>query len=141
MKKILKNPKPNLIICHIGNGASISAIKDGYCIDPSMGFTPNAGIMMGTRCGDIDHTIIEYISNKTGLSTKKINEILNKESGLEGIAGMSDLRDLDRAYEAREEKVLLAFEMYTDRISEYIAIYYVKLEGKVDGIIFTDGGG
>ena len=141
MKKILKNPKPNLIICHIGNGASISAIKDGYCIDTSMGFTPNAGIMMGTRCGDIDHTIIEYISNKTGLSTKKINEILNKESGLEGIAGMSDLRDLDRAYEAREEKVLLAFEMYTDRISEYIAKYYVKLEGKVDGIIFTAGGG
>ena len=102
MKKILKNSKPNLIICHIGNGASISAIKDGYCIDTSMGFTPNAGIMMGTRCGDIDHTIIEYISNKTGLSTKKINEILNKESGLQGIAGMCDLRDLDRAYEARE---------------------------------------
>ena len=132
---------PNLIICHIGNGASISAVKQGKCIDTSMGFTPNAGIMMGTRCGDIDHTIIEYISNKTGLSTKKINEILNKESGLQGIAGMSDLRDLDRAYEAREEKVLLAFDMYTDRISEYIAKYFVKLDGKVDGIIFTAGGG
>lgn len=141
MKKNLKNPKPNLIICHIGNGASISAIKEGECVDTSMGFTPNAGLMMGTRCGDIDHTIIEYISKKTGYSTEKINEILNKESGLQGITGMSDLRDLDRAYEAREEKVLLAFNMYTDRIVDYIAKYFVKLEGKVDGIIFTAGGG
>ncbi|MCI6265979.1 MAG: acetate kinase [Erysipelotrichaceae bacterium] len=141
MKKLLKNEKPNLIICHIGNGASISAIKEGICIDTSMGFTPNAGIMMGTRCGDIDHTMIEYISKKTGFSTEKINEILNKESGLQGIAGMSDLRDLDRAYEAREEKVLLAFDMYTNRIVEYIAKYYIKLDGKVDGIIFTAGGG
>lgn len=141
MKKLLKNSNPNLIICHIGNGASISAIKEGKCIDTSMGFTPNAGIMMGTRCGDIDHTLIEYVSKKTGFSTEKINEILNKESGLQGITGMSDLRDLDRAYEAREEKVLLAFDMYTDRIVDYIAKYYVKLGGKVDGIIFTAGGG
>ena len=141
MKKLLKNDAPNLIICHIGSGASISAIKGGICVDTSMGFTPNAGIMMGTRCGDIDHTIIEYVSKKTGYSTEKINEILNKESGLQGIAGMSDLRDLDRAYEAREEKVLLAFDMYTDRIVDYIAKYYIKLEGIVDGIIFTAGGG
>lgn len=141
MKKLLKTKEPNLIICHIGNGASISAINNGVCIDTSMGFTPNAGIMMGTRCGDIDHTMIEYISKKTGYSTEKINEILNKESGLEGIAGMSDLRDIDRAYEAREEKVLLAIEMYTNRIVDYIAKYYIKLDGKVDGIIFTAGGG
>lgn len=141
MKKTLKNENPNLIICHIGNGASISAIKEGVCIDTSMGFTPNAGLMMGTRSGDIDHTIIEYISKKTGFSTEKINEILNKESGLQGIAGMSDLRDLDRAYEAGEEKVKLAFEMYTDRMVNYIAQYYLKLKGHVDGIVFTAGGG
>lgn len=141
MKKMLKNKEPNLIICHIGNGASISAIKDGLCVDTSMGFTPNAGIMMGTRCGDIDHTMIEYISKKTGYSTEKINDILNKESGLEGIAGMSDLRDIDRAYEAKEEKVVLAINMYTNRIVDYIAKYFVKLEGIVDGIIFTAGGG
>lgn len=141
MKKTLKNENPNLIICHIGNGASISAIKEGVCIDTSMGFTPNAGLMMGTRSGDIDHTIIEYISKKTGFSTEKINEILNKESGLQGIAGMSDLRDLDRAYEAGEEKVKLAFEMYTDRMVNYIAEYYLKLKGHVDGIVFTAGGG
>ena len=137
----LKNKKPNLIICHIGNGASISAVKEGKCVDTSMGFTPNAGLMMGTRSGDIDHSLIEYVSTKTGLSTSKINDILNKEAGLEAIAGMSDLRDLDRAYEAKEEKVLLAFDMYTNRIVNYIAQYYVKLDGKVDGIVFTAGGG
>ena len=141
MMEKLHNKKPNLIICHIGNGASISAVKEGKCVDTSMGFTPNAGLMMGTRSGDIDHSLIEYVSTKTGLSTSKINDILNKEAGLEAIAGMSDLRDLDRAYEAKEEKVLLAFDMYTNRIVNYIAQYYVKLDGKVDGIVFTAGGG
>ena len=137
----LKNKKPNLIICHIGNGASISAIRDGHCIDTSMGMTPNAGLMMGTRSGDIDHTLIQYVKKKTGFSSEKINEILNKESGLEGIAGMSDLRDIDRAYEAKEDKVVLAIDMYTQRIANYVAQYYVKLDGKVDGIVFTAGGG
>lgn len=141
MKDRLKNKEPNLIICHIGNGASISAIRKGKCIDTSMGFTPNSGIMMGTRCGDIDHSIIEYVSKKTGYSTAKVNELLTKESGLQGIAGMSDLRDLDRAYEAKEEKVLLAFDMYTERIAEYVAKYFMKLEGEVDAIVFTAGGG
>lgn len=141
MKKILKNPKPNLIICHIGNGASISAIKDGYCIDTSMGFTPNAGIMMGTRSGDIDYTLISYAMKKTGYNLEKIDSMLNRESGLEGIAGMSDLRDLDRAFEAGEEKVKLAFDMYTNKIVDYIAKYFVKLDGKVDAICFTAGGG
>ncbi|MCR5482876.1 MAG: acetate kinase [Bacilli bacterium] len=137
----LKNKKPNLIICHIGNGASISAVKDGHCIDTSMGMTPNAGLMMGTRSGDIDHTLIQYVKKKTGFSSEKINEILNKESGLEGIAGMSDLRDIDRAYEAKEDKVVLAIDMYTQRIANYVAEYYCKLDGKVDGIVFTAGGG
>ena len=137
----LKNKKPNLIICHIGNGASISAVKEGHCIDTTMGMTPNAGLMMGTRSGDIDHTLIQYVKKKTGYSSEKINEILNKESGLEGIAGMSDLRDIDRAYEAKEDKVVLAIEMYTQRIANYIAQYFIKLDGKVDGIVFTAGGG
>ena len=132
---------PNLIICHIGNGASISAVLEGKCIDTSMGFTPNAGIMMGTRSGDIDYTMINYASKKTGFNYEKIDSILNRESGLEGIAGMSDLRDLDRAYEAGEEKVRLAFDMYTNKIVDYIAKYYVKLNGNVDAIVFTAGGG
>ena len=141
MMEKLKNKKPNLIICHIGNGASISAIKEGHCIDTSMGMTPNAGLIMGTRSGDIDHTLIQYVKKKTGFSSEKINELLNKESGLEGIAGMSDLRDIDRAYEAKEDKVVLAIDMYTQRIANYVAQYYIKLDGKVDGIVFTAGGG
>ena len=132
---------PNLIICHIGNGASISAVREGKCIDTSMGFTPNAGIMMGTRSGDIDYTMIPYLIKKTGKDLSEIDRILNKESGLEGIAGMSDLRDLDNAFESKEEKAVLAFEMYTNRIVDYIAKYYVKLNGEVDAICFTAGGG
>lgn len=130
----------NLIICHIGNGASISAVLSGKCISTSMGFTPNAGIMMGTRSGDIDYSIIGYIMKKTGLSYDEVDNLLNKKSGLEGIAGMSDLRDIDRAFEAKEKKTILAIDMYTERIAEYIAKYYLKL-GKVDAIIFTAGGG
>ncbi len=141
MKKILNKENPNLIICHIGNGASISAIEEGKCIDTSMGFTPNAGIMMGTRSGDIDYTMLNYIMKKTGFNLEKIDSMLNKESGLEGIAGMSDLRDLDRAFYANEEKVILAFDMYTDKIVDYIAKYYVKLNGNIDAICFTAGGG
>ena len=141
MKDILGNETPNLIICHIGNGASISAVKEGICIDTSMGFTPNAGIMMGTRSGDIDYTMIPYMMKKSGMSLDEIDSALNKQSGLEGIAGMSDLRDLDDAFEAKNEQVVLAFNMYTNRIVDYIAKYYVKLNGKVDAICFTAGGG
>ncbi len=141
MQKQLGKEDVNLIVCHIGNGASVTAVKDGKCIDTSMGFTPNAGLMMGTRCGDIDATILPFIQKKTGYTPEEINRILNFESGLEGIAGMNDLRDLDRAYEAKERKALLAVSMYTERIMEYIAKYYVKLDGKVDAICFTAGGG
>ena len=139
---MLGNPtESRVIVCHLGNGASISAVLNGKCIDTSMGFTPNAGIMMGTRSGDIDYTMLSYVMKKTGYNLDKLDSMLNRESGLEAIAGMSDLRDLDRAYEANEEKVLLAFDMYTEKIVEYIAKYYVKLDGKVDAICFTAGGG
>ena len=116
---------PNLIICHIGSGCSITAVRDGKSIDTSMGFTPNAGIMMGTRSGDIDYSLISYIMNKEERSLEWVDKKLNFESGLQGIAGMSDLRDIDRAYEAHEQKVVLA----------------MKLGGKVDAICFTAGGG
>ena len=140
MKEIL-GKNPNLIICHIGNGASITAVKDGKSIDTSMGFTPNAGIMMGTRSGDIDYSILSYIMKKEERNLDWMDSQLNKKSGLEGIAGMSDLRDIDRAYEARDAKALLALDMYTDKIVDYVAKYYVKLGGKVDAICFTAGGG
>ncbi len=140
MASMLKK-KPNLIICHIGNGASVSAIKEGVCIDTSMGFTPNAGIMMGTRSGDIDYSIISYIMKKEERNLEWVDNKLNKASGLQGIAGMNDLRDIDRAYLANEQKVVLAIEMYTDKIVDYIAKYFVKLGGRVDAICFTAGGG
>ncbi len=140
MTSILEK-KPNLIICHIGNGASISAIRDGVCVDTSMGFTPNAGIMMGTRSGDIDYSIISYIMKKAERNMEWVDNKLNKASGLQGIAGMNDLRDIDRAYLANEQKVVLAISMYTNKIVDYIAKYYLKLGGKVDAICFTAGGG
>ncbi len=140
MQEKFKKKNINLIICHIGNGASITAVKDGKCIDTSMGFTPNAGIMMGTRSGDIDYSLIEHVMKKTGMKIHDIDEVLNKESGLLGLTGMSDLRDLDRAFIAKEQKAVLAFDIYTDRIVNYIASYYMKL-GTVDAIIFTAGGG
>ncbi len=140
MASILEK-RPNLIICHIGNGASISAIREGVCIDTSMGFTPNAGIMMGTRSGDIDYSIINYIMKKAERNLEWVDNKLNKASGLQGIAGMSDLRDIDRAYLANEQKVVLAIEMYTNRIVDYIAKYYVRLGGRLDAICFTAGGG
>ena len=140
MREIL-GKNPNLIICHIGNGASITAVKEGESIDTSMGFTPNAGIMMGTRSGDIDYSILSYIMKKEERNLDWMDSQLNKKSGLEGIAGMSDLRDIDRAYEARDAKALLALDMYTDKIVDYVAKYYVKLGGEVDAICFTAGGG
>ncbi len=140
MTDILKK-KANLVICHIGNGASISAIKEGICIDTSMGFTPNAGIMMGTRSGDIDYSIISYMMKKEGKDLEWVDSKLNKESGLQGVAGMNDLRDIDSGYLAKDKQVLLAIEMYTQRIVDYIVKYFVKLGGKVDAICFTAGGG
>ena len=140
MKEML-GKNPNLIICHIGNGASITAVKAGESIDTSMGFTPNAGVMMGTRSGDIDYSILSYIMKKEERNLDWMDSQLNKKSGLEGIAGMSDLRDIDRAYEAQDAKALLALDMYTDKIVDYVAKYYVKLGGEVDAICFTAGGG
>lgn len=132
---------PNLIICHIGGGASVTAVKEGKSIDTSMGFTPNAGIMMGTRSGDIDYSLISYIMQKEEQSLEWVDKKLNFESGLQGVAGMSDLRDIDESYENNEAKGVLAIDMYTNKIVDYIARFYMKLGGKVDAICFTAGGG
>lgn len=141
MKTKLKKKEPNLIICHIGNGASISAIKAGKSIDTSMGFTPNSGIMMGTRCGDIDATILPYIMEETGMSAKEIDTALNKQSGLLGISGVSsDSRDIEDGINNGDERCILAQKMYVKRIVDYIAKYYVELGG-CDAIIFTAGVG
>lgn len=137
--EILGRENTKLITCHIGNGASISAVKDGKCVETSMGMTPNAGLMMGTRCGDIDATIVPYIMEKTGMSPKEIDNALNKESGLYTISGISsDSRDIEDGIEAGNEKCILAQKMYVKRIVDFIAKYYFELGG-CDAIIFTAG--
>lgn len=130
-----------LITCHIGNGASISAIKDGVCVNTSMGLTPNAGLIMGTRCGDIDASIVPYMMNKLNCNTKEIDTILNKHSGLLGVSGVSsDSRDIEEGIYSGNERCILAQKMYVRRIIDYIAKYYVELGG-ADAIIFTAGVG
>lgn len=141
MNEILGRTNTKLITCHIGNGASISAIKDGKCINTSMGVTPNAGLIMGSRCGDIDASIVPYMMDTLKLSTKEIDTILNKESGLLGISGISsDSRDIEEGIAKGNDKCILAQKMYVRRIVDYIAKYYVELGG-CDAIIFTAGVG
>ena len=141
MKEKLGKDDVNLIICHIGSGASISAIKEGKCFDTSMGITPLDGLMMGTRSGAIDPSILEYVSRESGESLEEITNDLNKKSGLLGISGFSDSRDVENAREEGNENAALALNMYNDRIAKYIAEYYIKLNGEVDAIIFTAGVG
>ncbi len=141
MKEKLGKDDVNLIICHIGSGASISAIKEGKCYDTSMGITPLDGLMMGTRSGAVDPSILEYVSKESGESLEDITNDLNKKSGLLGISGYSDSRDVEAAREAGDKNATLALDMYNDRIAKYIAEYYIKLDGNVDAIVFTAGVG
>ncbi len=131
-----------IISCHVGNGGSITAIKDGKCVDTSMGFTPLAGIMMGTRSGDIDPSIITYIMEQEGLNAKEVIDILNKQSGLLGLSEISsDMRDVVSAMANDDEqgkKARRAFLKYTRTVTNYIAEYYVLLGG-ADVICFTAG--
>ena len=141
MNEILDRDDTRIITCHIGNGGSISAIVDGKCIDTSMGLTPNAGIMMGSRCGDIDSSIIPYIMEQTGMSAKEMDTALNKKSGLLGVSGVSsDSRDIEDGINNGDERCKLAQKMYVNRIVNYIAMYYVEMGG-ADAIVFTAGVG
>ena len=141
MKKRLAKDDVNLIICHIGSGASISAIKNGKCFDTTMGITPLDGLMMGTRCGAIDSSILEYVCKESGENISDITSALNKKSGLLGVAGFSDCRDVENAAASGDERAILALNMYNNRVANYIAQYYIELEGKVDAIVFTAGVG
>ena len=141
MNEILGRNDTKLITCHIGNGASISAVKNVKCINTSMGLTPNAGLIMGTRCGDIDATIVPYMMEVLGLSAKEMDTVLNKQSGLLGISGVSsDSRDIEAGIKEGNRRCLLAQKMYVRRIVDYIAKYYVELGG-CDAIVFTAGVG
>lgn len=131
--------KSKLIVCHLGNGASISAIKDGKCIDTSMGFTPLEGLVMGTRSGDIDPTVVSFLCKKLNLEPQQVIEILNKKSGLLGITEKSaDMRDLISFIEKGEKQAILALEMMAYRVKKYIGSYIAALDG-VDAIAFTAG--
>ena len=130
-----------LITCHLGNGASVSAIKHGRCIDTSMGFTPLEGLVMGTRCGDIDPAIVTYIRKKENLPQGVANEILNKKSGVLGISGVSsDFRALEDAVAEGNERAALALRIFAKKVRFYIGAYIAEMNG-VDAIVFTAGVG
>ena len=139
--KKLENEELKVITCHIGNGASLCAIDEGKVIDTSMGFTPLAGVMMGTRCGDIDPSILEYVCNKTGKTINEVTSDLNKKSGLLGVSGISsDSRDVEIAAMEGNKRAILTENMYAQKIANYIAIYNNMLNG-ADAIIFAGGVG
>lgn len=128
-----------IICCHLGNGSSISAIKDGKCVDTSMGFTPLAGVVMGTRSGDIDVSLVPYVMEKEGKSVGEIMESLNKKSGFLGISQLSsDSRDIENAVKEGNEQAALAQKMFVNSVVKYISQYYVELGG-CDVIAFTAG--
>lgn len=132
----LKNSK--LVTVHLGNGCSISAVKDGICMDHSLGFGPMNGLIMGTRSGDIDQSVIFYLIDKYGYSSKEINELLNKKSGMLGLTGFSDLRDIESEAEQGNKNCQLALEMNAYRIKKYIGSYAAAMNG-LDAIVFTAG--
>lgn len=140
IEKLNKN-NPNLIICHIGSGASISAVKDGKCYNTTMGLTPLDGLIMGTRSGSIDPSIIEYIVKSTAKTVEEVTQELNKKSGLLAICGKNDLRDIEELVATGDKKAKLAIDMFVNSIVKYIADYYFELEGNVDAIVFTAGVG
>jgi len=135
--KDLKDLK--LVTCHLGNGASLAAIDGGKVVTTSMGFTPLEGLVMGTRCGDIDPAIVTFIMNKEGLSPKEMDNLLNKKSGVLGISGVSsDFRDIENAAAEGNERAVLALEAFDQRVTQYIASYAATMGG-VDAVIFTAG--
>ena len=141
MASILGKEETKIITCHIGNGGSLAAVKNGKCIDTSMGFTPNAGIIMGSRSGDIEASLIPFVMKKTGMNISEIDNALNKKSGLLGISGVSsDSRDIEDGIKSGNDRCKLAQEMYVNKIVKYIAEYYVELGG-ADAIVFTAGVG
>ncbi|MBR4860655.1 MAG: acetate kinase [Firmicutes bacterium] len=130
-----------IITCHLGNGASVYAIKGGKCIDTSMGFTPLEGLVMGTRSGDIDPAIVNFIAKKEGLSHEEADNVLNKKSGVLGISGVSsDFRDIEAALEDGNERAALALKVFAHKVRFYIGAYIAEMNG-VDAIVFTAGVG
>ena len=139
-KKLKKNiSKANLITCHLGNGCSIAAIKNGKSIDTSMGFTPLEGLLMGTRCGDIDPAVVTYLIREKKMSPASVDELLNKESGLKGVSGISnDMRKIKEAAKKGNGRAQLAIGIFIYRIQKYISAY-LGILGRADAVVFTAG--
>lgn len=138
-KALLNKEESKIIVCHLGNGSSISAVKNGKSIETSMGLTPLQGLMMGTRCGDIDPAAVLYVMGQRKLTPGEMDARMNKKSGMLGISGKtSDFRDVKAAFEAGDERAELTIEMLTYRIRSYVAQYAAALEG-VDAVCFTGG--
>lgn len=129
----------NLVMCHLGNGASMAVSKGGVCIDTTMGLTPLEGLVMGTRSGDVDAGVIHFLSNHLGYSSDKIDKLLNKESGLLGLCGSSDWRNVCEEADKGNESAALARALSIQRIRKYLGAYLVKLDGKCDAVVFTGG--
>jgi acetate kinase len=129
-----------IVTLHLGNGCSMAAVNGGKCIDTSMGFTPLAGLIMGSRCGDIDPSVVIYLLSDLGYTAKEVDHILNKESGMLGLTGNSDMRAVKKMLLAGDERAKLAYEMYAYRIQKYIGAYAAALNG-LDALVFTGGVG
>ncbi len=130
-----------IITCHIGNGASVTAVLNGKSFDTSMGFSPLDGLVMGTRCGQVDASAITFIGEKEGMSYAELNTMMNKQSGVQGLTGISsDMRDIDRAYDEGNPRAILARDMYYNRIKKFVGEYAAEMGG-VDLIVFTGGVG
>lgn len=131
-------PDSKIITCHLGNGSSLAAVKNGKCIDTTMGLTPLEGVIMGTRSGDLDPAVVEFMANSRKISMTEVLNILNKKSGLEGIAGVSDFRDLTDKVNEGDKRAILAVDMFGYRIKKYIGSYFAALGG-LDCIVLTGG--
>ena len=130
-----------IITCHLGNGASIAAVDGGKCVDTSMGFTPLEGLIMGTRCGDIDAAILPFLMRKENLNADQLDAMMNKKSGVYGMTGISsDFRDIEDAAQAGDEKAQVALDAYAQRVKKYIGSYAAEMNG-VDAVVFTAGVG
>ena len=141
--KMLNKPleETNIITCHLGNGASVSAVKGGKCIDTSMGLTPLDGLIMGTRCGSIDASVVFFLCERMGMTPDQVKDVFNKKSGMAAVSGVSsDFRPIVAGYNEGNERCKLALEMYSYRLAKFIASYYVPL-GHVDAIVFSGGVG
>jgi acetate kinase len=136
----LKKKDSKIITVHLGNGCSMTALKDGQCVDTSMGFGPMNGLIMGTRTGDVDQSVIFHLVNELGYSLDEVNTMLNKKSGMLGLTGFSDMRDVKSEYKKGNREAVLAYEMYAYHIKKYIGSFVAVLNG-LDALVFTAGVG